>query len=76
MTLSFFDTIKRVVKIQRIRLRNPEYFEMAKENSAFRNIHNGERCFILGNGPSIKFVDFSQLENEYVFTVNQMPRNP
>lgn len=45
-----------------------------KKNKRFKNIHCGERCFILGNGPSIKNVDFKLLENEYVFTVNQLSR--
>ena len=76
MTRTFIDTIKRNLKIQRLRIKKPEYIELVKDNASFLNIHKGERCFILGNGPSIKSVDFSQLEKEYVFTVNQMPRNP
>lgn len=39
------------------------------------NIHSGKRCFILGNGPSLKDQDISLLSNEYVFTVNQISRN-
>lgn len=39
-------------------------------NKKFHNIHKGKRCFILGNGPSLKNVDLSKLQKEWVFTVN------
>ncbi len=41
-----------------------------KENVKFYDSHVGERCFILGNGPSLKDVNFDLLANEFVFTVN------
>ncbi len=47
-----------------------------KRNSEFKNKYDGKRCFIIGNGPSIKKVDFSKLSDEITFTVNQLPRNP
>lgn len=46
-----------------------------KKVSKFKNIHQGERCFILGNGPSLNKVNFSLLKNEVTFSVNQLPRN-
>lgn len=46
-----------------------------KENKKFENKYKGKRCFIVGNGPSLKMQDLSLLENEYVFTVNQAIRN-
>ena len=49
---------------------------LCKKNARFRNQYKGARCFIVGNGPSIKSVDFSLLEKEYVFTVNQISKNP
>lgn len=55
---------------------HPEYKGLLKRNSQLKDIHKGERCFILGNGPSIKEIDFSRLANEVTFTVNQLPRNP
>lgn len=50
--------------------KNKELSKKIKSNVRFHNIHSGERCFILGNGPSLNDVDFSLLSNEYVFTVN------
>jgi hypothetical protein len=38
----------------------------------FHNLHKGERCFILGNGPSLNKTDLSLLENEYTFGMNRI----
>ena len=37
---------------------------------SFKNKFIGKRCFIVGNGPSIKKLDLSKLSNEYVFITN------
>lgn len=42
----------------------------AEELSAFYNMFQGERCFIIGNGPSLNKNDLALLENEYSFGVN------
>ena len=39
---------------------------------SFRNKHQGERCFILGNGPSLKHTDLSLLKNEITFGMNRI----
>lgn len=49
--------------------------ELIQRMARYKNIHNGERCFILGNGPSLLDVDLSLLSSEYTFSVNQLPRN-
>lgn len=38
----------------------------------FRDKHKGGECFILGNGPSLKDVDLSQLEGRIVFGTNRI----
>jgi len=38
----------------------------------YRNIHAGERCFIIGNGPSLQQMDLSNLKNEYTFGMNRI----
>lgn len=50
--------------------------QLLKQNEEFRDIHKGQRCFIFGNGPSLKDVDFSMFENEFVFTVNRSMTDP
>ncbi len=38
----------------------------------FRDRHQGERCFIIGNGPSLKKTDLSLLEDEVSFGMNRI----
>jgi hypothetical protein len=39
------------------------------------NKHKGQRCFIVGNGPSLKHHDLTLLNDECVFTVNYMMKS-
>jgi hypothetical protein len=41
----------------------------------FHNLHAGKRCFIIGNGPSLKDTDLSLLKNEVTFGVNRIYMN-
>ncbi len=49
---------------------------LARENrdqlSSFQNVHSGERCFIIGNGPSLKQMNLSVLRDEYSFGLNRI----
>lgn len=38
----------------------------------YHNKHQGERCFIIGNGPSLTKTDLSLLRNEYTFGLNRI----
>ena len=42
---------------------------------ALKNKHNGERCFIVANGPSLNLMDLSLLKNETVIAMNRMYMN-
>lgn len=44
--------------------------EEAKRNEELRDKHKGKRCFIIGNGPSIKTQDLRPLADEIVFVTN------
>ncbi len=46
------------------------------ETKKLKNKHKGQRCFIVGNGPSLKHHDLTRLTNEFVFTVNFMMKSP
>lgn len=54
--------------------RSKKLKTILNKNEEFNNIHKGKRCFIIGNGPSVKNIDFQSLANEYTFTVNQFSR--
>jgi len=41
-----------------------------QKNKQFKNIHKGERCFILGSGHSVKEQDLTRLAGEIVMTQN------
>lgn len=49
--------------------------DILKRNEKYKDIHSGERCFIIGNGPSVREMELSALKQEYVFTVNQFARS-
>lgn len=55
-----------------IKSKNQQVFNSIKNNAKFHNMHLGERCFVLGNGPSLKDVNFSLLKDEFVFTCNRI----
>jgi hypothetical protein len=38
----------------------------------FQNYHQGQRCFIMGNGPSLAKMDLSHLSNEITFGLNRI----
>ncbi len=54
---------------------DPKSKRLVRRNDAFKNIHDGERCFILGTGPSLNTLAESQvdrLKSEVVFGVNSL----
>ena len=51
---------------------DPRWRESRKQLPAFRAKHAGERCFILGNGPSLKRTDLSRLQDEFTFGLNRI----
>lgn len=38
----------------------------------YHNLHIGKRCFIIGNGPSLKQTDLTKLKDEFTFGVNRI----
>lgn len=46
--------------------------ESIRRLSLLRDAHKGERCFLIGNGPSLKRTDLSLLRNEFSFGFNRI----
>ena len=50
--------------------------DFAKQNNgkieSFKDLYKGQRCFVLGNGPSLKKTDLSKLKGEYCFGANRI----
>jgi hypothetical protein len=43
-----------------------------KDLALLRNSHRGQRCFIIGNGPSLRNTDLTKLRNEFTFGLNRI----
>jgi len=40
--------------------------------SQFKDLHQGERCFVIGNGPSLRMGDLERLAGETTFSANKI----
>ncbi len=40
--------------------------------AAYKDRHKGQRCVIIGNGPSLKNTDISRIKDEYTFGMNRI----
>ena len=40
--------------------------------TGYQNKHQGQRCFIIGNGPSLRQTDLSKLKGEFTFGLNRI----
>jgi len=43
-----------------------------RQLAALKDVHHGQRCFIIGNGPSLQETDVSCLKGEYSFGMNRV----
>lgn len=53
-------------------IQNPNAQATMERLKTYHNKHQGERCFIIGNGPSLNKMDLSHLKNEYTFGANRI----
>jgi hypothetical protein len=53
-----------------------EFGPLLKRNEPFRNRHQGKRCFVIGNGPSLKKQDLSLLADEITLVTNSFYVHP
>ena len=52
--------------------RTPGYAESTERIRQYADRHRGQRCVIIGNGPSLKQMDLSFLDNEISFGLNRI----
>lgn len=58
---------------------NPKYrknLELIGRAKLLKNKHKGERCFIMGSGPSLKEQNLKQLQGEYVISISNTFLHP
>ncbi|WP_322807116.1 6-hydroxymethylpterin diphosphokinase MptE-like protein [Thermanaerothrix sp.] len=51
---------------------SPRWAENRRRLEAYRDRHAGQRCFIIGNGPSLRKMDLSPLRHEITFGLNRI----
>jgi len=49
---------------------------LLQRNEVFRNLHKNQRCFIIGNGPSLNHQDIGPLAGEITFATNSFYLHP
>ena len=49
--------------------------DLLQKNRMLRDLHAGKRCFIVGNGPSIKAQDLTPLRDEVTIVVSSFFRH-
>lgn len=50
----------------------PEYEQSIEKLKKLKDAHKGERCFIIGNGPSLTVSDLEKLSKEVTFAANRI----
>jgi uncharacterized Rossmann fold enzyme len=66
-----YDALRRLPKVPDAYL-HPWRRKSRERMAEMHNIHSGERCFIIGNGPSLKHTDLTKLRDEYTFGMNRI----
>jgi hypothetical protein len=68
---SGYDTLRRLPDVPAASF-HPWRTASIQEMQHYKNIHLGKRCFIIGNGPSLKKIDLALLKDEYTFGMNRI----
>jgi hypothetical protein len=51
---------------------DPRWADSQHKLKALENVHAGQRCFVIGNGPSLRQTDMSRLKGEITFGLNRI----
>ncbi len=68
---SVYDSILRLPELPAAYL-HPWRRESIKKLALLKDSHKGERCFLIGNGPSLKITDLTRLSGEFTFGFNRI----
>ena len=66
-----YDAFRRLPQLPAAYL-HPWRRESIRRLAAFKDIHKGQRAFIIGNGPSLRQTDLTKLKNEFTFGMNRI----
>ena len=66
-----YDGLRRLPELPDAYL-HPWRRESRRKLAALKDSHKGERCFVIGNGPSLKNTDLSKLSNDFTIGMNRI----
>jgi hypothetical protein len=66
-----YDAFRRLPQLPAAYL-HPWRRESIRRLAALKNVHKGQRAFIIGNGPSLKQTDLTKLKKEFTFGMNRI----
>lgn len=66
-----YDGLRRLPELPSAYL-HPDRRESIAKLSALKDSHAGERCFVVGNGPSLKKTDLTKLKGEFCIGMNRI----
>lgn len=66
-----YDGLRRLPELPDAYL-HPWRRESRRKLAALKDTHKGERCFVIGNGPSLKNTDLSKLSNDFTIGMNRI----
>ncbi len=66
------DILFEYVNTLGIYLEDRDYFSYGKHLQEIKGTYSNKRCFIIGNGPSLKKTDLSKLADEVTFGLNRI----
>jgi len=73
----YFELINKLLYLKFLYEKNlKRQHKQLEENIALKNIHKDQKCFVIGNGPSINNQDLTLLKDEIVFMVNRAFLDP
>jgi hypothetical protein len=67
--------VKRKIQYYKNVILNSQLKKDLNNNIVYHNKHKNKKCYIVGNGPSLRSQDISFLKNEIVFTVNDIMKS-
>ena len=54
------------------RLTSPTWYDSRRQVRSYKDLHLHKRCFIIGNGPSLRQMDLQHLQHEFTFGLNRI----
>lgn len=66
-----YDGLRRLPDLPAVNF-HPWRRESKRRLTALKDSHKGERCFVVGNGPSLKNTDLSKLKNDFCIGMNRI----